>query len=132
MRTQRIDLKYVGVAPIVGGVDQDFKIVVKVLRQVPTKLGRHYSGRIRILAENAKVDCMAGVKNPNFRLLGGHLTLVGLALPEVPDGRGRVPEWISQRAVQHRGALDSSRLSNFAVRLCQSTILAAASVHAGR
>jgi hypothetical protein len=63
-----------------GGVNDDLKIVVKLLTDVPTELGGDNPLGVRVEAADAKIDFVLGVEDTDFGMLGWGLPLIGLSL----------------------------------------------------
>jgi hypothetical protein len=54
-------LKHVSVAPIVSRVDDDFKVVVQFLTDVPAQLGRNDSTWVGVETGDTEIDLMLGI-----------------------------------------------------------------------
>src|SRR5215470_8809730 len=66
LRAQRIDLKHVGIAPIMGGVNDDLEIVVQLLAHVAPQFGCNDALRIGVGTRYAEVDFVLAIKNADF------------------------------------------------------------------
>src|SRR5437667_10162933 len=125
---QRIDLKNVGVAAIVRGVDQNLEIVIQVLRQVAPQLGSDDGLRGGIATEDSEIHFVPRVKNPYLSGLSWRLALMRLTLEEIPYRFGGLPQWVVERSIQAGGALDSGCLSSLRPGPDDTAALASTSV----
>ena len=71
---------------------------------------------------------MPRVKDSYLSHLGRGLALVRLTLAETPRRFGSLPQWVVERSIQARGALDSDRLSNLRPGPDDTAALVSASV----
>ena len=91
MSAKWIDLVNVRVPPIMGGVYDDFKVIIQFLGDIPPQFCSNDFLRLRVKAGDAEVDVTLGVQNADFGFLRRRLSLEGLALQKVRDWRGLLP-----------------------------------------
>src|ERR1700758_8700 len=74
-----------------GGVDDDFEIVVQLLRDIPSQLPRHNFAWIGVEANNTKVHVVLVVQDTDFGFLRWRLSFEWLSLQKIGYGSGRLP-----------------------------------------
>ena len=83
-----------------GGVDDDLKVVIQFLTDVPAQLRGDDPFGIGVEASDAEVDVVLVVENTDFGSFSWSPSFVRLALQEVRNRRGLHPEWIIERTIQ--------------------------------
>src|ERR1700675_654331 len=91
-----------------GGVDDDLKVVIQFLTDVPAQLCGHDPFGIGVEASDAEVDFVFVVENADFGSFSWSLSFVRLALQEVRNRSGLHPEGIIERAVQLGNSINSA------------------------
>src|SRR5260370_21551891 len=71
---QRINLEYVRVPPVVSRVDDDFKVVIQFLTDVPAQLGRNDPTWIGVETGDTEVDLVLVVENADFGVFSRRLS----------------------------------------------------------
>jgi hypothetical protein len=64
---------------------------VERLRQVAAQFGGDNAPRFGIVADDSKIDLVAGVQNAHLGALGRRLSLIRLALTEIRDRLSQLP-----------------------------------------
>src|SRR5207237_9915681 len=67
LRTQRIDLEDVSIAPVTPGVDHDLEIVIQFLTNIPAQLRGYGTVNSRIVARDYKVNFTTRIEHSYFR-----------------------------------------------------------------
>jgi hypothetical protein len=101
-------------------VDDDFKVVVQLLRHIPAKLGGHWAVDEGIMTRDPEVNFISRIQHPDFRALGRSPPFVGLSLAEIGDRGCLQPDEIVERSVHPGRALDSHGLGNALRERCVS------------
>jgi hypothetical protein len=91
LRAEWIDLEDVRISTVMGGVNDDFKVVVQLLGNIAPKFRGYYLFWLRVETGNAEVDLVFRVENANFGLFRRRLSLEWFPLQEVGDRRGLSP-----------------------------------------
>ena len=94
LRAQRIDLKHVSVAAIVRGIDQNFEIVIKILRQVTAQFCRHDALGLGIVTDDPEIHLVSRIQNSNLCFFRGRAAFIGLPLAKVTDRIGQLPQGV--------------------------------------
>jgi hypothetical protein len=92
-------LEHVSIATIMSRVNDDLKVIVQFLADIPAQLGGDDAFGIGIEAGDAEIDVMLAVENANLRFFSRSLSLKGLSLAKVGNRRGLLPDGIIQCAV---------------------------------
>src|ERR1700675_1678050 len=93
-----------------GGVDDDLKVVIQFLTDVPAQLCGHDPFGIGVEASDAEVDFVLVVENTDFGSFSWSLSFVRLALQEVRNGGGLQSQRIIEGAGQPRSAINPACL----------------------
>ena len=118
MRTQRIDLEDVSIAPVTPGVDHDLEIVIQFLTNIPAQLRGYGTVNSRIVARDSKVNFTPRIEHSYFRSLRSGAAFVRFSLPKIGDRGGLLPNRIIERTVQAWCTVDSDSFDNAFCRLC--------------
>src|SRR5215472_368334 len=95
-----------------GRVDDDLKVVVQFLGDIPAQLPGHNLAWIGIEAGNSEVHIVLVVENANFGLFRWRLPFKRLPLEKICDWTCHLPGGIVERAIKLRGMLDARGLGN--------------------
>src|SRR5258708_20871898 len=105
-----MSLKRVRIVAIVGGVDDDLKVVIQFLTDIPAQLCGHDPFGIGVEASDAEVDFVLVIENADFGPFSWSLSFVRLALQEVRNRSGLRPDWIIERAIQPWSSINAACL----------------------
>ena len=91
LRAERVDLEDIGIAPVMTGVDHDFKIVVQLLCHVAAELSSEATRGI--VTGDAEIDLILRVQHSDLSFFCCGFALVGFSLPEIGNRSSLLPEW---------------------------------------
>jgi hypothetical protein len=81
-------------------IDQNFKVVIQFLADIPAQFRRDDPGRLRVIAMNSEIHCVARIEYSYLSFLRRRLTFIRLSLPKVSDWGSQLPEWIVQSTIK--------------------------------
>jgi len=107
---ERVHLKYIGIATVGGGVDDDFEVVVQMLGDIATQFGGDDLLWFGVKTRNSEINGVLCIENANFSAFRWLLAFVGFALQKIRDGSGLLPQRIVECAVELWRSIDRGRL----------------------
>src|SRR5262249_9200944 len=110
LRAERVDLENIGIAMIVGRINDDFKVIIEFLADISPQLSGNDAGGVGVEAGDSKEPGAPGVEDTHLRSLRRLLSLKGFSLQESPNWSRLPPKRIVKGAVQTWSAIYTKRL----------------------